>query len=166
MRVEEDGLPLALEVEDDVPHLTPPDGIQAAHGLVEKHDLGIVDQRLGHPDPLKHALGVLAELGVLRVRHSHPVQQLGGPVAQRLPREPEKPSAELHELAAGQIGVEVGILGQIPDLGARVRILGRSPQHGRRPGGRPNETQQNLLQGRLAGPVGPQQPEGFTPHHL
>ena len=53
-----------VQALDDALHLDAADRVEARHRLVEEHELGIVDQRLGDADALQHALGVLAQVHV------------------------------------------------------------------------------------------------------
>ena len=57
MSAEEDRLPLVAETENDVAHVLATDRIKPGHGLVQNHQFGIVNQRLGEADPLQHAFG-------------------------------------------------------------------------------------------------------------
>src|SRR4030095_2660330 len=56
VRAEDDRAALALHVEDDVAHRVAVDGVEAAEGFVEDHELGLVDDRAEHLDLLAHAL--------------------------------------------------------------------------------------------------------------
>src|SRR5690349_1035999 len=67
VRAKEDRFALALQSLDDLPHLHPPERVQAAGGLVEDEQVRIVDQGLGQADALLHALGVGLELAFARV---------------------------------------------------------------------------------------------------
>ena len=41
--------------------MTAAERVEARHRLVEEHHVGLVQQRLGEPDALDHALGVLPQ---------------------------------------------------------------------------------------------------------
>ena len=49
-------LPRLAQVEDQVAHEAPSDRVEARHRLVEQNQLRVVDERLGEPSPLQHAL--------------------------------------------------------------------------------------------------------------
>ena len=65
----------------------------------------------------------------------------------RLAVEPEQPGAEAQELAAGEVVVEVRVLGQVAD----VRDARHAQLH--RAGGRPHQPERDLDRRRLAGAV-------------
>ena len=62
VRAEEHRPALVAQPQDQVPDLPAPEGIEPGHRLVEKDDLGIVDERLRDPDALHHPLRELAQL--------------------------------------------------------------------------------------------------------
>ena len=55
-------LPWSREPQDHVLHFARADRVEAAGGLVEQDQLGLVDQRLGEADAARHALGVFFQL--------------------------------------------------------------------------------------------------------
>lgn len=112
--VHEDGdAAFLVEPPHGVPELTHTQRVQARGGLVEEEDLGVVEDRLGDPDPLPHARREAAEpsVGV----------PIGGDEPQRLrgsrPRlgHPRESSEELQVLPGGQIPVEANLGRQVPD---------------------------------------------------
>ena len=82
VRVEEHGGARALQLADQVAHQQPAERIEPRGGLVEEHQLGLVEQRLREPDALQHALAVLAQLAVRGVEQVHAREQL----VERAPR--------------------------------------------------------------------------------
>ncbi len=73
---EEDRLPAALQLEDEVADLLAPDGVEPAHRLVEHDEGGIAGERLGDAEPLLHALRVLPDLPVGGVGQPDQLEQL------------------------------------------------------------------------------------------
>ncbi len=76
VRVEHHRLAALVEPLDDELHVDAAYGVEARHGLVEQHEFGIVDKRLGDADALQHALGVLAQVHPRRVLQAHVAQKL------------------------------------------------------------------------------------------
>ena len=54
----DDRLALGAQVKDKILHPTGAERIEAGRWLVEDHQLGVVDERLGQADALAHALGI------------------------------------------------------------------------------------------------------------
>ena len=155
VRVEEHRLAALVQALDDALDLDAADRVEPGHRLVEQHELGVVDQRLGDADALQHALGVLAQVRV--------GGRLEADVAAAAPRraraarsrvEAEQAGAEAQELAPGEVVVEVRVLGQVADLSRARRRRARTV-----PERRPHQPERDLDGGRLAGAVGPEQPE-------
>ena len=46
----------AAEVQDQLLHHVPTDGVEPRHGLVEENELGVVEKGLGEAGPLEHPL--------------------------------------------------------------------------------------------------------------
>src|SRR5436190_2733765 len=64
VRRHKNGRALLAKASDQLPHLAATDRVKAAHGLVKKDDLGLVDQRLCEADTLQHSFGILAKLAL------------------------------------------------------------------------------------------------------
>ena len=62
VRAEEHRASAIAQRQNEIAHFAPAERIETRHRLVEKHDFGIVDQRLGDADALQHALRELAQL--------------------------------------------------------------------------------------------------------
>ena len=95
-------LPSSRSSQDEVADLLAADRIEAAHRLVEHHQLGIVHQRLREPDPLQHALGELAQRPVgARGPRPDPLEQLAARAARRSARgRPNSAPDEVEQLLA------------------------------------------------------------------
>jgi hypothetical protein len=74
------------------------------------------------------------------------------------PGQADQATGQVQVLPAGQISVEAVRLQQRPDLARRSDPVAAhiDPAHARRPAGRPDQAQQHLQRGGLAGPVPPQ----------
>jgi hypothetical protein len=64
VRVDKHRRPLAPAVLDDLPDLPPADRVHPVRRLVQENQLRVVEDGLGDPGPLLHALGVGADLVV------------------------------------------------------------------------------------------------------
>ena len=65
-----------LQLLNEFPDFSTAHGIKARHRFIEKHDFGIVQNRLGDADPLQHALGKLSQLNLAGVK-LNPLQHGG-----------------------------------------------------------------------------------------
>jgi hypothetical protein len=153
VRVEEDGLPLLLELLHHAADLAAADRVHAVGRLVEEDHVGVVQQRLGDPQPLLHALGVGADLGVpppLQADHLQHLLAAGlplpAPQAEQLP-------VEVQEAGAGVVVGEAVVLGEVADLlpdadraGGLVEQVGVAV-------GLLGDAEQDLDERRLAGAV-------------
>ena len=100
-----------MELLNDLPDLDPADGIEPGHGLVEQHQPRLVDERLSDADALQHAFGVLAQLNAGGALQPHVGQDGGNAPLALAGIEREQAGGEAQELGAGQVVVEVRILG-------------------------------------------------------
>ena len=125
----EDRLPLVLHPQDQVPDLLPPRRVEAGLGLVEDEHLRVVDQRLGHAQPLQHSLGKLTETEALRPLQVDELQQGGDPFAPHARREVEETAVEVEKLPACEKVVEIGILREKTDMPAEIEIPRVAPEY-------------------------------------
>ncbi len=77
VRAEEHRPALVAQPQDQLPDVAAPQRIEARHGLVEEHELGVVDERLRDAHALQHALRELAQLQTPFGADAHLVEQLG-----------------------------------------------------------------------------------------
>src|ERR1019366_4550659 len=66
---------LFLQIENNVSHLTPPNGIESRHRLIEENHLRIVQDCQRDASALEHPLRKLSELHVSRRRETHPLEE-------------------------------------------------------------------------------------------
>ncbi len=141
---------------DQVQHLVAAGRIEAVGGLVEKEELGIVDERLGELDPLLHAGGVAADLAVALLVQSDVAEHLGRAFAGRRPRQAGDAGHVGHELGGAHVWRQAIVLGHVADDLADLARLGDRVQtgDGRLARSRRDEPEQDLDEGALAGAVG------------
>ena len=75
MGVEKHRDPVGAQLGDDVAHQQPSQWVEAGGRLVQEHELRLVEQRLGQPHALQHALAVAAQRAVGRIDEVHAGQQ-------------------------------------------------------------------------------------------
>ena len=145
--------PPLVQLLDDPLDLDPADRVEAGHRLVQQHQVGVVDERLGDAHPLQHPLGVLAQVRVGRSLEPDVAEELLDALSPATRLESEQAGAEPEELAAGEIVVEVRVLRQVAHV--------RHARHAQldRAGAGPHEPERHLDRGRLAGAVGSEQSE-------
>jgi hypothetical protein len=141
---EHHGFPLAPELEDEVPHLATPDGIEAGHGFVEDEKLGVMNDGLGQAHSLQHPLGKLAKPELLAGVQSDPLQRPRDQRPSSSPGNPGQGSTGIEKLGGGEVVIEIGILGQEPHPPPgrdRSQLL---PQERAFPSARLHEPEQDL----------------------
>ncbi len=158
-------LALGSEAQNDVADLLAADRVETAHRLVEEDHLGVVHQRLGDAHPLQHALRVGAKPRVGRVLEAHPLEQLVHASCAPRRLEAGEPRVEVEYLAAGQVGVEPGVLRQEADVLAERALRHVAAQHPGLAAGRPDQPHQQLEGRRLAGAVRTDEAEDLAAAH-
>ena len=159
---EEDGFALVLEALDDLADLHAAERIEAAGGLVEDQQVGIVDQRLGQADALLHALGVGLDGALAGVFQLDQLEQLVNAAVRLGARDAEDARVEAEQFLGGEELVVVGQLGQVADALAGDGLAHvHAEQEGGAAGG-VDEAQQHVHGGGLAGAVGAEKAKDFA----
>ena len=150
VRAEEDRASAVTKTQDERADVAPSQRVEARHRLVENHEVGIVEERLGDADPLQHALGKFAELQPPFAADADLIEQAArAPAAFRGVVAEER--AEIHQqLLGGQVVVEVRVLRQIADPALDGQVAERPPQNFGAAAGREHELHEQLQRGRLA----------------
>ena len=136
-----------------LPHLTAAERIEARHRLVEEHDLRLVEERLGQPDALDHALRILPEPQPPLGAKAHIVEDAGDAGGEIRPAETEQAPEIAQQFLGGEVIVEIGILGQEADALFHREIAHRAAQDAGRAGGGIEQLHQQLQRGALAGAI-------------
>jgi hypothetical protein len=143
-----------------------PGRIEAVGRLVEKQEIGIVDQRLGELDPLLQARRVALDLEVALVLEVHQVERGVRALSRRLARQPRQLAgvgAELDGVHAGEVALG---LGHVADAIADGEGLGfRRQTEDARLALEGREAEQRLDQRRFARAVGAQQADPLAGDH-
>ncbi len=162
MAVDENGLALAAEAEEDIADLTAADGVYAVGRLVEEDQVRVVDHRLRQADPLGHAFGIRADLAIGGVAHVDDVQQLGGALPARGAIHLRQRAEEFDDLPPGEITGEAVVLGEVTHAAQRRLVTDGLPEHRAGGAGGADDGHDDLDQGALAGAVGTEQSEDLT----
>ena len=160
---EDDRDPGCVQFLEKGPKLLPKLDVYPRGGLVEHQDRGRMDHRLGNQQPPLHAARQGPGISIRLVGQPHRRQQgvglpLGCPDA-------VEAGLDLQRLARGKEGVEQDFLRDHADRQfgvARMRVDVEAPDL-RRPLGLGDEPGEDVDQGRLARPIGPEQPEELPP---
>ena len=150
------------DVLPEVPDLV---GIEARGRLVHDEHVGVMQQRLRHPDPLAEAPGELSD-GLLhhlveRAEGGHFPDAGGQPAGRDLAGFPE----EAEQFRRGHVRIERAVLGQVAEPAGRVEALRVDIQPGDL-GGAPAGREiagQHLHRGGLPGAVRPQEGDDLPP---
>jgi|GEM_PF-6291507 len=165
MGVQEEGDPLRLLREQEIPHQDPSRRIQAGGGLVQEDQPGLVDEGLGQSQALPHPLGEGADGASGIGGQPHLFEQLRDPPPQARGIHPGKTAVEPENFLCGEPVREGEAFGQEADLPPGVSIPQGAAPHPSAPGRGADQTQEHLHRGRLPGPVGAQETEDLPLRH-
>src|SRR5262249_33010398 len=152
------------EREEQVPELSPREGVDSGGRLVEKEDARPVHERRGEREALLPSAGELARepmaVGADRGQVDRPL----APLLQLLALQAVDRREEVEGLPDRQGFVEPELLGHVADPPADLFSLfdDVEPVHGRAPFGGRQKAAQDPDEGGLAGPVGAEQPVDFA----
>ena len=162
VRRQHHGAPLGDERVDHVAHLEHAAGIEPVHRFVEDQQLGVTEEAGRDAEPLAHPHGVLRHLVVGAVQDADAFERRrNAALGRRFTRRGE----DLQVLPAGQVAVETGLVDDGAHPGQRqVAMAGHGVAEQRhRPGVGVGQPEQDPDQGRLAGAVRSEIPEGAAP---
>ncbi len=125
---------LALELPQPLPHEVARLRVEAGGRLVEKQQVGLVDQGPRDGEPSLHAAGERVDLVAFAIGELHEVEQFGSPGPDVGQLEPEVPAVDQHVVPDGQLGIEVVLLRHHAEPGAD-RAGRRVPDPSRARGG-------------------------------
>ena len=160
VRVEQDGDPALLELEQQVPDVGAADRVERARRLVEHHELRTRHQRHGQAEALLHALGEPAH-AVARPRGQADRAQALAAVLGRHVRAGE-PDVQGEHLGGGEPRLVAEQLGEVADPRPGARIARGPAQQQDLAGVGADQAEQHLDDARLAGAVRAEQPHDLT----
>src|ERR1019366_687974 len=97
--------------------------------LIQKDEIGLMNECLRESDALKHALGEAAQPPVAVRRESHQLDHGGNAFAKFRGRHAAEPAMQLQELRSGEPVVESKVFGKKSDAAADLHISHRRPQY-------------------------------------
>ena len=154
------------QVAGQLEDLLPARRVHAVGRLVEDQQAGIVDQGRGQLQPLLHAGRVGFDRAVAGLAQADVVEDFMGPLQGIAARHAAQFARIGHEIDPGDAGKEAFVLGHETDgladiepPGAEVHVEDLA-----RPGIDLDQAQQGADQGRLARPVGPEEPDRAGRH--
>jgi hypothetical protein len=162
--VEEDRFALLFEGENNLAHLVATQGVETGHRFIQKDDRGVVDQGLGHADPLQHSFGILAQLffAGIGTAEADLLDQLGNAFFRDFGRDAEESGAEFEDFVAGEVVVEVGIFGEVADALFDFAVADRFTKEGGFALGRLDDAEDGFEEGGFACAVLAEESEGFA----
>ena len=159
---------LLLQAEQPVPEDVARLRVEAGGRLVEQQDAGVVHERARDREAALHAAGQVVDLGLRALGQLGELEQLVGALADVGARQAEVAPVDEQVLADLELHVEVVGLRHDAELGADLgAVLVRvQVQDGQVAAGARRDRAHHPHRGRLAGAVGPEQPERLTGRDL
>ena len=165
MGIEKHRDPVGAQFVDDAAHQQSAQRVEPGGRLIEEDELRFVEQRLGQPHPLKHALAVAAQRAIGRVEQVDACQQPIDAGVQRNAAQTIEPAVKPQQLGRGERVVKAKVFGKKADARAGRAIAERCAQHVPRAGRRLDQRQQHLDRRGLAGAVRAEEPEDLAGAH-
>ncbi len=162
MRVQEDRPALRRFFLQQVADLPPADRIDAVRRLVEQEDVGLVHERGGQAEPLRHPLGELLDPHIGPVGEADALEQPRDPRTEVRRGDARHPPEDRERLAGRQVPGETMPLREIPDPAPALRVGDGDPEEGRIAGRGMRQAEEDLDRGRLARAVGAKKPEDLA----
>ena len=162
MGVQEDRPALCRFFLQQVADLPPSDRIDAVRRLVEQEDVGLVHQRGGQAEPLRHPFGELLDPHVGPVGEAHALEEPRDPGTEVRSIDARHPPEDRQRLARRQVPGETVPLREIADPAPALRVADANPEERCLVGRGMRQAQEDLDRGRLAGAVWAQKPEDLT----
>src|SRR5215212_2168797 len=168
VRGEHERLALVRERPEPVPHEMPRLRVEARRGLVEHDDLRVVDEGPRDEEPALHPAGEMLDPGIDLVGELHEIEELVGPLQNRLPGKIIVPAVDEQVFAHLQLVVEVVLLRDDTDapLYLSLVVVHVEASHRELAACRYYRAVDHLHRGGLPGPVGPKETETLPAGNL
>ena len=115
MTAEDDCLTAFGQSHNQILDFTTADRVQTRRGLVQDHQIRIIDQRLSQSNTALHALRKLTYLSVASIVQPHHFDQLVGTLAAFHWVQIEQIAKEIERLLGVQVTIEIRFLGEVPN---------------------------------------------------
>ena len=160
-------MPNVAEAGDEVEHLLAAERVEAGGRLVEQHQLGVADERLGELGPLPHAGGEAADRTEAGLVEADEVEHVGRPLARGTRRQAAQLAERRDDVGRGLVERQAVVLGHVAEPRADADRVAADVDaaHLDRPCGRVGEAEQQPEHRRLAGTVGADEADA-APRHL
>ena len=144
------------------------DRVDRGRRLVEDEDVGVLDERIGNPEPLAHAARVRPDLVVAAIHQADLAEDLVDCLLRGLAVQPVEVRGVTQVRATRHVVVEPDGVGQVADPAFDFARVARrvEPDDTGLTLGRFGQPEEHQDRGRLAGAVLPEQPEDFAAAHL
>src|SRR5437867_5151946 len=162
VRGEKDRLALVLQPLNDFAHLHAAKRVQAAGGLVQDQQVGIIDQRLSQTDALLHAFGIGFDRAFARGLQFHQLEQAVDAPVRLGAGEAENAGIKAQQFFRAQKFVIIGLLRQITDALARNRLADIDAEEKSGPAGSVHKTQQHVHRRGFTRAVRPEEPKNLS----
>ena len=149
MRVQEHGRAGGAQLLDDPAHEQAAERIEPRGRLVEKHELGRIDERLREPRALHHPLAVSTERPIRGIDEIDAREKSIDARGELCASEAEEAAVNPEELAGGEAIVKAEVLGQEADACPRRGLPERRAEQRPMPAVRLDEPEQELQRRRF-----------------
>lgn len=153
VRIEEDGLTLVLELDNEIFYHFSSKRIEPAHWFVQEYHFRIVDDRLRESDALEHSFRIFRQSGVARVSQSDFFEQFVNPLLENVLSDIEEFSVESEKFPARQVFVQVRVFRHETDAASCFLVEFGAPEYGYAAGGGLDKGEDALHRGSLSCPV-------------
>src|SRR4051812_45186461 len=164
VRAVDDGLAAFGEDADQVTHHQRGGDVEPRFGLVEDHDVGVVQERAGDQHLLAHPLRIAADRLLRGIAEAEQIEQRGDPLVEHAGRQLAQAADQLEMLAAGEERIQVRLLGDVAEAPPEGHEIGRDEPALEEDVavGRLDQPRQHLHRRALAGPVRAEIAEHFA----
>jgi hypothetical protein len=153
MRVKENRNPFLFQPQDQLADITPPEWVKRRRRLVKKDDARIVQQGLGDPDALLHALGVRAHAQMPDVGKADELEHFRDATPTLRTAHAVETAVQVEQLLAPQPVMEAEQFWQETKLRASFQVTEWFPQDSRRATRGMNQPHEHFDRGGLASTI-------------
>ena len=115
MAAHDDRFALITQLANHVLHVSCAERVEATGRLVEQHEIGVIDKRLGQANSASHPLGIFLELAAAGVIQVDEFDELVGPLSSFSGRNVKQTPVKVERLLGVQKPVQIRLFGEIAD---------------------------------------------------
>src|SRR2546423_499363 len=165
VRVEKHGCAPGRQAADDLAHVVPADRIERGGRLVEEDELRLSQQRGAEAEPLLHALGEGAHAIARAVTQPDGVDHGLDLVFPARARQRRELAVQREHLLGGEPALVPEKLGKVADVASSPEVADRLAEEPPLARSRPQQAEEELDGGGLAGAVGAEKTEHLAARH-